>query len=145
MTAATTMLRRREAATMSDWPGWPTWSPARAQKAVRVRALTDPLGALGFRQTQARIEQERRARRAVFLAALASFVGTFAAITLRAAPPEPRAPAPPADMAGDQRILDRTAATTRANAAAAPLAPSSSIQLLPPQPARRVHVRTRAS
>lgn len=136
---------------MTDWPGWPTFSPARAEKAIRVRALTDPLGALGGRQTSARVERERRARRAVFLAALASFAGAFAAISLRAAPPAPAAPAPPASASGDaagRLALDRASGAGEPNMAVpqAPVARSASVQIArPAQPARRPHVRTRAS
>ncbi|HEU0115523.1 MAG TPA: hypothetical protein VFQ80_12645 [Thermomicrobiales bacterium] len=131
---------------MTEWPGWPTFNPARAQKAVRVRALTDPRGALGVRQTGARVERERQARRAVFLATLASFVGTFAAIALRAAPPAPTAPADAASS--DRLVLARAAEATTANttAAAAPIAQSPSVQVAPPtHPARRMHARTHAS
>lgn len=49
------------------------WRPARAeQKAIRVRQLTDPLGAWGFRRPGARIRRETGTRRIV--------IGTLVAI-----------------------------------------------------------------
>lgn len=51
-----------------------------ASKAVRVRRLTDPLGAQGFRRTDLRVARETRARRAVFVATLAGFAVMFGLI-----------------------------------------------------------------
>ena len=53
---------------------------ALARKAVRARALIDPLGAKGFRRPSERIRKEANARRLAFFAALAAFAGTFGAI-----------------------------------------------------------------
>ena len=49
----------------------------RLHKAVRARALTDPLGAKGLRRTRQRVERETRARRAVFTVVIAAFVACF--------------------------------------------------------------------
>jgi len=45
--------------------------------AARVRALTDPLGAKGQRQTASRIRREQRARRTVAGVALVAFIAFF--------------------------------------------------------------------
>lgn len=45
-----------------------------ARKVARLRACTDPLGAKGFRRTRERVDREARARRGLFVAALAGFV-----------------------------------------------------------------------
>lgn len=49
---------------------------AAARKAIRVRALTDPLGAKGHRRTTDRVERECRARQLAFGGVLAAF-GAF--------------------------------------------------------------------
>ncbi len=48
-----------------------------ALRAVRARALTDPLGAKGFRQTRRRVRRETSARRRVFASSLAVFATCF--------------------------------------------------------------------
>jgi hypothetical protein len=53
---------------------------ARARKVARARALTDPLGAKGFRQTRLRVEGEGRLRRRAFVGSLATFVACFGII-----------------------------------------------------------------
>ncbi len=63
-----------------------------ARKAVIARELTDPLGRHGFRRTGDRLEREARARRAVFVGALASFAAALAIMPARRA--GRRAPAP---------------------------------------------------
>jgi len=50
---------------------------AMARRAVRVRALSDPLGTKGFRRTAARLDREQRARQTVFGLTLAAFVAIF--------------------------------------------------------------------
>jgi hypothetical protein len=55
-----------------------------ARKAVRARALTDPLGAKGFRDTSGRMKREGSARRVVAVGAAASFVASFGFIALSA-------------------------------------------------------------
>lgn len=52
----------------------------RGAKAARVRTLTDPLGARGFRATGARIRAETSARRKVLLASVAAFAASFGVI-----------------------------------------------------------------
>lgn len=52
----------------------PSTPEERARKQARARSLTDPLGALGFRDTRSRYRREARARRAIFGGAAASFV-----------------------------------------------------------------------
>lgn len=46
----------------------------RARKQARMRQMTDPLGAMGFRDTRQRYRREARARRAIFGGAAASLV-----------------------------------------------------------------------
>jgi hypothetical protein len=68
----------------------------RARRIAQVRRLTDPLGAMGHRQTGERIEREAGARRAVFVAALAAFVASLGIIVATAPdPPPPTQPAVP--------------------------------------------------
>lgn len=52
----------------------PSTPEERARKQARARSLTDPLGAMGFRDTRSRYRREARARRAIFGGAAASFV-----------------------------------------------------------------------
>lgn len=52
----------------------------RGAKAARVRTLTDPLGARGFRATGKRIRTETSARRKVFLASVATFATSFGVV-----------------------------------------------------------------
>ena len=52
----------------------PSTPEERARKQARARSLTDPLGALGFRDTRSRYRREARAQRAIFGVAAASFV-----------------------------------------------------------------------
>jgi hypothetical protein len=59
----------------------PTQHDLVVSKLVRVRALTDPLGALGYRQTRQRIEREERARRTIFVAVLTAFVALLGLIS----------------------------------------------------------------
>lgn len=76
--------------TTTEYPSWPERSRPTArtlrdqrtlqQKAVRVHALSDPLGAAGFRQSRTRIQREGRARRLAAVAALASFVASLGLI-----------------------------------------------------------------
>ncbi len=54
------------------------------QKAVRVRRLTDPLGAAGQRRTGERIRREHTARRAFFAGTVASFVAILGSFILSA-------------------------------------------------------------
>jgi len=49
----------------------------RVTKAVRLRALTDPLGAKGYRRTRQRVARETSARKTVFAVALAAFLVSF--------------------------------------------------------------------
>lgn len=48
-----------------------------ARKAVRVRSLTDPLGAMGFRESRPRIAKEGRLRRIAVAGSILSFAGSF--------------------------------------------------------------------
>ena len=76
--------------TTTEHPTWPERSRPAAQntraqqtlqqKAVRVHALSDPLGAAGFRQSRARIQREGRARRLAAVGAIASFVASLGLI-----------------------------------------------------------------
>lgn len=63
---------------------WPQPRPSttmeRATKAARVRTLTDPLGAKGFRATGKRVRTETVARRKVLLASVATFAASFGII-----------------------------------------------------------------
>jgi hypothetical protein len=59
------------------------------RKAVRVRALRDPLGAMGQRRTGARVGREARARRAVAVGTLASFLAIFGVVVATAPAVEP--------------------------------------------------------
>jgi len=52
----------------------------RAPKAARARALTDPLGAKGFRRSRQRIARETRARRRIVAAAVAFYLACFGLI-----------------------------------------------------------------
>lgn len=125
-----------------------TFDPVRAHYAARLCALTDPLGGLGFRRTDVRVERERQARRAVFVATFASLVGAFAAIALGAAPAEEGPAAPPPPRAGPTAIQPGTqpviAPETNAGAAARIEPPAVQVAQ-PAMPTRPVHVRTRAS
>ena len=56
----------------------------RARKAVRARALTDPLGAKGQRDSRRRIAREGRARRLATIGAAVSFAGSLGFITWNA-------------------------------------------------------------
>lgn len=56
----------------------------RARKAVRARALTDPLGAKGQRDSRRRLAREGRARRLATLGAAVSFAGSLGFITWNA-------------------------------------------------------------
>jgi len=51
-----------------------------AIRAARARALTDPLGARGFRQTRQRVRRETSARRRVFAGSIAIFATCFGLI-----------------------------------------------------------------
>jgi hypothetical protein len=66
---------------MTEYPSWPQRRPAvvyyRAQQAVRIHGMSDPLGAKGFRQSRGRIEREGRARRLAAIGAIASFVASL--------------------------------------------------------------------
>lgn len=55
-----------------------------ARKAVRARALTDPLGAMGQRDSRRRIAREGRARRLATIGAAVSFAGSLGFITWNA-------------------------------------------------------------
>lgn len=65
-----------------------------AARAARVHALSDPLGAKGFRRPAARLERERRARRTVFGAVFATFVAFFWLVAGGRRPPAPPPPPP---------------------------------------------------
>lgn len=67
--------RQRDVSEFGSLP--PNPEVERARKAVRVRALTDPLGAMGFRDSRARIAREGRARRLAAAGAAVTFVGSF--------------------------------------------------------------------
>ena len=145
----------------------PPLDPERARKAVRVRSLTNPRGAMCFSQARERIERERRARRAVFLAATSAFVASFGAIVLRdgpaLAPAADAQVAPPAAVAGsaprlalaidpvlpgnpDRPVIPLPVATaTPAVVAAKPTAAPPRPQVVVSKPARRSHVRTQSS
>jgi hypothetical protein len=66
---------------MTEYATWPTRRPAvdsyRAQQAVRIHGMSDPLGARGFRQSRGRIEREGKARRLAAIGAIASFVASL--------------------------------------------------------------------
>jgi hypothetical protein len=66
---------------MTEYPSWPKRRPSvdsyRAQQAVRIHGMSDPLGAKGFRQSRDRIEREGRARRLAAIGAIASFVASL--------------------------------------------------------------------
>jgi len=75
------MLRR----TPKTPPIAPEEIARRARQHARVQHLTDPLGAMGFRDTGARVRRESAARRAVFvttLTVLTGGVGMFAVTAL---------------------------------------------------------------
>jgi hypothetical protein len=57
-----------------------------ALTAATVRRLTDPLGASGQRRTGERIRRERGARRALFAAAVGSFLAILGSLALGATP-----------------------------------------------------------
>jgi hypothetical protein len=48
-----------------------------APKAVRVRGLTDPLGAMGFRESRTRISREGRLRRIAVAGSVPTFASSF--------------------------------------------------------------------
>jgi len=77
--------------TTTEYPGWPTRPRSAAmrgprdqralqQKAVRVHALSDPLGAAGFRDSRTRIQREGHIRRLAAVGAIASFVASLGLI-----------------------------------------------------------------
>lgn len=59
----------------------------RAHQRARVQHLTDPLGAMGFRDTGARVRREAAARRALFVATVASVLGGVGILAASALPP----------------------------------------------------------
>jgi hypothetical protein len=68
--------------TTTRFPSWPR-EHGRGElqrKAVRIHQLTDPLGAIGFRQTRSRLEREGKARRLAAFGAMASFAASLALI-----------------------------------------------------------------
>jgi hypothetical protein len=75
------MTMNQTASTMTEYPSWPkrpaTVDLYRAQQAVRIHGMSDPLGAKGFRQSRARIEREGRVRRLAAIGAIASFVASL--------------------------------------------------------------------
>jgi hypothetical protein len=73
--------------TMTDQTAQPL--DPRVQKAVRALQLTDPLGAKGFRRASERVRSERRARRALFIGVVATFLVILGTIGT-SAPPVPQ-------------------------------------------------------
>ena len=105
-----------------------------ARKIVRVHALRDPLGAKGQRRTGERIGRESRARRGLFVAALASFVACFGIVALTADQPGEAnvAAAMPPDIVAEVPLNDGRGTILR-------------IFQPPAAQAPHTHVRTRAS
>lgn len=54
------------------------------RKAVRVRGLTDPLGAMGFRTQSQRARKEKRIRRFLFTLTALGFAGIFGTVVATA-------------------------------------------------------------
>ena len=77
------------------------------RKAVRVRSLTDPLGAMGFRVQSQRVRKETRLRRLVFAMTTLGFVGILAGV-IAASPPQPvpENPTGPITVAETRRTQD---------------------------------------
>jgi hypothetical protein len=104
-----------------------------ARKIVRVYAMRDPLGAKGQRRTGERIGHETRARRGLFVAALASFVACFGIVALTAdQPEEATVAAVPPDIVAEVPLNDGRGTILR-------------ILQPPAAQAPRTHLRTRAS
>jgi hypothetical protein len=103
------------------------------RKIVRVHALRDPLGAKGQRRTGERIGRESRARRGLFVAALASFVACFGLVVLTADQPgEANVAAAPPGIVAEVPLNDGRGTILR-------------ILRPPAAQATQAHVRTRAS
>jgi hypothetical protein len=75
------MTTNQTPGTMTEYPSWPkrpaTVDLYRAEQAVRIHGMSDPLGAKGFRQSRGRIEREGKARRLAAIGAIASFVASL--------------------------------------------------------------------
>jgi hypothetical protein len=59
------------------------------RKAVRVRSLTDPLGAMGFRTHSNRARRETRVRRFIFALTTLGFAGILGAVIATAPVQDP--------------------------------------------------------
>lgn len=84
---------------MTDSPFDPD-RPHLAMKAIRARRMTDPLGAMGFRQTRSRIGRETKARKVAFLATLGLFTGLFGIVAMESQADSASAGSTPASISG---------------------------------------------
>ena len=137
------MTTNRAASTMTEYPSWPK-RPAsvdlyRAQQAVRIHGMTDPLGAKGFRQSRGRIEREGRARRLAAIGAIASFVASLVLI-VRDAPQST-----PTSGAASIRNADTIERVIEAENGTANLGARSPSLIQPTQVPIQSHTRTRSS
>lgn len=95
----------------------PSTPEERARKQARARSLTDPLGALGFRDTRTRYRREARARRAIFGGAAASFVVGTALIVAAS------------NNSADSAPLNETPSTTAQQTSAGPAQPVTGLSV----------------
>jgi hypothetical protein len=141
----TTMTTERAA-----WPHLQSAEDARLERtrrlAVRAQALRDPLGAKGFRITRPRVQREAAIRRLASLAAVGSFVASFALIVTQV-------PGPGSDTATGAQIstTTRSASTgsTGGSTIGATIAGSRSgaaiLKLEPTAEPRQSHEKSRSS
>lgn len=137
---------------------------ALAMKAARARSLTDPLGAKGQRtMVRSRLRGQLRARRAIFLASLATFAACFGLIlktdpahTAAQADPAATATATIAAPAATRRVAVAPTATAAAGAGSRAGAVGTSTASPPkpqptatatsvPTPTPAPHVRTQST
>ncbi len=98
------------------------------RKAVRVRSLADPLGAMGFRAPSQRLRREARIRRLAFAATTLGFAGVLAAV-ISSGPAQTHSSPSLVSAGADGQVTHVTAA------------PAQAIQNQPPA----THTRTKAS
>jgi hypothetical protein len=98
------------------------WADERAIKVARVRRLTDPLGAAGYRDPRGRIAIEARYRRGLFVVVISLYLAMVGAL-----------------MVQDQRD-DTSNALTQSPAVSVQVVSAGDLE-----PASRPHVRTRSS
>ena len=137
------MTTNRTTTTMTEYPSWPKRRPTvdsyRAQQAVRIHSMSDPLGAKGFRQARGRIEREGKARRLAAIGAIASFVASLILIVRDAPQSTPVSSTTSATNAGAiERVVETGNRTASLGAR-----PPGLVQ--PTQVPVQSHTRTRSS